>query len=198
MNETLITILLMSFTGAILAIVLFLLKPVIRNHVSKAFLYYIWLPVLIRLIVPFGFAVNVAYETPPVPAPAPVASESPGVTIPIPENYVPVLPGDNSGPFTVIVTDPETQTPSIMDTAPAAKTEADTSIKNDVKFDFVQFLLNNLIYIWLAGAIVSFGWYLISYDGLKGAAYEQSTAHESHYSQGQRQGKAPLYCDPRI
>lgn len=165
MNETLITILLMSFSGAVLAIVLFLLKPVIRNHVSKAFLYYIWLPVLIRLIVPFGFAVNVAYETPPVPALAPVASGSdePGATIPISENYNPVLPGDNGGPFTVIVTDPETQTPSIMDTAPTAKTEADSSIKNNVKFDFVQFLLNNLIYIWLAGAIVSFGWYLISY-----------------------------------
>ena len=165
MNDTFMTILLMSLTGSALAIFLFLLKPIIRNHVSKAFLYYIWLPVLLRLIVPFGFAVNVAYETPPAPSIAPVSFESnePAIKIPIPENAVPVLPGDTGGPFTVAVTEHETQTPSIAEAAPTAVTETDAAPKAEEKFDFVQFLLDSLGYIWLAGAVVSFGWYLISY-----------------------------------
>lgn len=151
MNDTLMTIMLMSLTGSVLAIALFLLKPVIRNRVSKAFLYYIWLPVLLRLIAPFGFAINVAYETPPAPTIAPVSFESvePASNIPIPENAVPVLPGDTGGPFTVTVTAPGTQTPSIAEVPPGTVTETGAAPKTEEKTEEKSISFNSF---WIASA----------------------------------------------
>ncbi len=44
----------MSLSGATLILLLFLLKPVLRERFSKAWQYYIWIIVLIRLLLPFS------------------------------------------------------------------------------------------------------------------------------------------------
>jgi beta-lactamase regulating signal transducer with metallopeptidase domain len=48
------TILIMSVTGSVIALLLFVLKPMIRDRISKSTQYYLWLVVLIAWIVPFS------------------------------------------------------------------------------------------------------------------------------------------------
>lgn len=54
MNEIFILFLSLSISGTITALVLFLLKPIIRDRLSKTWQYYIWLIVVIRLLLPFS------------------------------------------------------------------------------------------------------------------------------------------------
>jgi beta-lactamase regulating signal transducer with metallopeptidase domain len=55
MNETIKLILSLSISGSILAVIIFAIKPFIKHRLSKAFQYYIWIVVLLRLIMPFSF-----------------------------------------------------------------------------------------------------------------------------------------------
>lgn len=55
MNETLRLILSLSLSGSILALIIFVLKPIIRHKLSQTLQYYIWLIVLLRLIIPLSF-----------------------------------------------------------------------------------------------------------------------------------------------
>lgn len=55
MNETIKLILSLSLSGSILAIIIFAMKPLIKNRFSKSIQYYIWIVVLLRLILPFSF-----------------------------------------------------------------------------------------------------------------------------------------------
>lgn len=48
-------ILSLSLSGSILAVLIFAVKPFIRNRMSKSVQYYIWLVVLLRLVIPFSF-----------------------------------------------------------------------------------------------------------------------------------------------
>lgn len=54
MNELFIRCLSLSLSGLILALVLLALKPLLRDRTSKAWQYYIWLIVIIRLLVPYS------------------------------------------------------------------------------------------------------------------------------------------------
>ena len=58
MNALMMTILSLSLSGGILIAVLFLCKPLYRRRLSKGWQYYIWLIVIMRLILPFSFEVN--------------------------------------------------------------------------------------------------------------------------------------------
>jgi len=61
MTEAVFTILSLSIIGSLLAGIIFLFKPLIKNKTSKAFSYYIWLVVLIRLCLPFGVSLPVPF-----------------------------------------------------------------------------------------------------------------------------------------
>lgn len=52
-------LLIVSVEGAVLAGIVFLIKALGGKRLSKLFLYYIWLPVLLRLLLPVGFEVGV-------------------------------------------------------------------------------------------------------------------------------------------
>lgn len=54
MNEIIKLILSLSLSGSILALILFSIKPFIKNRLSKSIQYYIWVIVLLRLILPFS------------------------------------------------------------------------------------------------------------------------------------------------
>ncbi len=47
-------ILTMTFTGSIVSVFLFVIKPVIKDKMPKSFQYYMWFPVIIALILPFS------------------------------------------------------------------------------------------------------------------------------------------------
>lgn len=55
MNEILKLVLSLSLSGSILALMMFLIKPFIRNKVSKMVQYYLWIVVVVRLVLPFSF-----------------------------------------------------------------------------------------------------------------------------------------------
>jgi len=58
MNNLLITVLSLSLSGSILIATLLLCKPFYRERLSKRWHYYIWLIVVVRLLLPFSFEVN--------------------------------------------------------------------------------------------------------------------------------------------
>ena len=63
MSSILWTLLAVSASGSVLTLILFLVKPFIRESVSKAFLYYVWIVVLLRLIIPVGIPITMPNAT---------------------------------------------------------------------------------------------------------------------------------------
>lgn len=62
MSDTLKLILSLSLSGSILAVLMFVLKPLIRHRLSKSVQYFIWIIVLFRFIIPFSFEGSVMNE----------------------------------------------------------------------------------------------------------------------------------------
>lgn len=60
-------VLIMSAAGSVVALVLFLLKPLMKNRIPKAAQYYLWTLVLVALIVPFSAFVSIPVGTPIAP-----------------------------------------------------------------------------------------------------------------------------------
>lgn len=58
MNDFLLLWLSLSFSGALTALALILLRPVLRQF-SKKWQYYIWLLVILRLLIPFSLDINI-------------------------------------------------------------------------------------------------------------------------------------------
>ena len=55
MNEIIKLILSLSLSGSLLAMILFAIKPFIRNRLSKSIQFYIWIVILLRFMLPFSF-----------------------------------------------------------------------------------------------------------------------------------------------
>ncbi len=55
MNDVVRIVLSLSLSASFMALLLFAGKPILKKHVSKAFSYYIWTLVLLRLVIPFSF-----------------------------------------------------------------------------------------------------------------------------------------------
>lgn len=54
MNEIFLTVLSLSLSGSLIAILLLFIKPIIKTRLSKTWQYYIFLIVVLRLLLPFG------------------------------------------------------------------------------------------------------------------------------------------------
>lgn len=57
----------MSLSGSIIALLLFALKPIMKNRLPKSVQYYLWVFVLIALLMPFSTFVSVPIRTPMAP-----------------------------------------------------------------------------------------------------------------------------------
>ena len=75
MSELLRTILIMSLSGSVVAVLLFALKPLVRDRLPKSAQYYLWLVVLAALLVPVSKMVLFNNRALPVPA-APIISDT--------------------------------------------------------------------------------------------------------------------------
>lgn len=53
-SEIIRTILTMTLTGSVVALLLFIIKPIIKNRLPKSFQYYMWFAVFIALILPLS------------------------------------------------------------------------------------------------------------------------------------------------
>ena len=58
MNEILKVVLSLSLSGTLLILLLFLLRPLFKERLSKRWQYYIWLVVVARLLCPFAPETN--------------------------------------------------------------------------------------------------------------------------------------------
>ena len=68
MNEFLLLLLSMSLSGTLLALLLFLLRPLLKRNLSRAWMYYIWCIVALRMLLPHGrtwWAVCLRIRQPP-------------------------------------------------------------------------------------------------------------------------------------
>ena len=71
MSDFVRTIITMSLTGSILALILFALKPLVHNRLPKSTQYYLWLVVIIALLVPVSRIITLAEgQAAPIPATA--------------------------------------------------------------------------------------------------------------------------------
>lgn len=59
MMESMKTILSMSISGGVMIAALLLLKPLLKEKLSKSWQYYIWLLVILRLLMPFSMEASV-------------------------------------------------------------------------------------------------------------------------------------------
>jgi beta-lactamase regulating signal transducer with metallopeptidase domain len=70
MAEIIRTILVMSVSGSVIALLLFALKPLIKNRLPKSAQYYLWLIVIAALLIPVSKLISIpqyAEHIPPVP-----------------------------------------------------------------------------------------------------------------------------------
>mgnify|MGYP000849562543 FL=1 len=67
LSEIVRTLLIMSATGSIIALLLFVLKLAIKNHLPKNAQYYLWVLALIAFLVPFSVFVSLPFATPMTP-----------------------------------------------------------------------------------------------------------------------------------
>ena len=76
MTDLIRIIIIMSLSGSALALLLFVLKPIMKNHLPKSAQYYLWLVVIIALLVPISQIIVLPdNQTTPLPV-APVVSEN--------------------------------------------------------------------------------------------------------------------------
>jgi beta-lactamase regulating signal transducer with metallopeptidase domain len=141
MNETVKLILSLSLSGSILAGLLLAVKLLINNRVSKAFQYYIWLLVLLRLVLPFSFEeslMNRAFY----PAEPPVTISSSAVV------------NENQG-NTSLSTD--------LSVTRKVETGAYNNDSDHTRY-FNDLLSQVAFYVWLLGILLSWGFYFGGYS----------------------------------
>ena len=137
MKEVLLTLLSLTLSGSLLCVLVLLLRPVTGNRVPRAVSYYLWLAVLLRFLIPFGYGITLPQL--PQPTQEMVRQE----TI-LPERQdqtdtqtAPITPPSEP----VTVEQPETTQPS----APAPS------------------LPGVLVFLWLAVGAVFFCWHIAAY-----------------------------------
>lgn len=145
MNSVITTLLTISLSGSVLALLLFALKPLTKNKVTKSFSYYIWLLVLLRLVLPFGYELKLASL-------APSAANENNANIAVQGSTA--VDNTNSTNGDAANTIPKTD-------------EAINAVTTAPKFDLLVFLQQNLMTIWLAGMLIGVCWYAMAYTAFK-------------------------------
>ncbi len=159
MNNTILTILSLSASGSVIALILLALRPFLKNKVSKTFQYYIWLLVLVRLALPLSFNGSIMNQimSRTVIAQAPVVSttDESGRGMLMQGEIAPQGDEQNTSretaPFGTALNGNAIPDPGL----PAAPERT--------RFNIWKFVLDHLTAIWLLGAALHFGWFIIAY-----------------------------------
>ena len=147
MNNILFTVISLSISGTLLALLIFLLKHALKNSVSKAFMYYIWALVLLRMIVPFGYEIS----TDILGTSFPSQNTQGAITDTLPVPSAPV--GDVVVPSEPVINEDIIIDHEIQPELPVVTQKVSLWLR----------IKENLGYFWLAGAVVSIAWYAVSY-----------------------------------
>lgn len=160
MSNLLVTILSLSVIGSVLSGLLFLLRPIFKFKVSRAFSYYLWLVVPLRLCLPFGVSMVIpsawisggTTET----ATNATATET-GSVITTTNN-----PVNQITQASVQSKDPQSETISAPEEASAVSS---TDTAQHPHADLIEWLKNPAVWmtLWATGAAICFGWHVIGY-----------------------------------
>lgn len=150
MDNVFASVLRVSVSGAALTLVLLLLKPLLKNRVPKAFSYYIWILVLLRLALPFGYSVNLPELPQLLPGTVPPAGAEPAV----PDGRLPELVPEAGGAG-------ESGHADAGDITPGGNAGAPVAIGTWA--GLWKTLRGKLALVWLAGVLLSLGWHAAAY-----------------------------------
>ncbi len=143
----------LSVSGSLLALLLFLVKPLLKNRIPKAFLYYAWLIVLLRLCIPFAVPEVNLMGTLLTDGRLQAQAAKPQIadTTPKPQFETDGIAdmADTSAVKPTMAALPQA--------APLVSTEKTAAI------DWLNLIKNNLFWLWLTGAAASFGWFCLAY-----------------------------------
>lgn len=156
MNNAILTILSLSASGSVVALILLALRPFLKNNVSKTFQYYIWLLVLLRLALPVSYDGSImnriVSQTGIAQAPAVSAAGDSDI-----------LPG-NTAPQGNVQNTPQGAAPS--EAAPNGNGVPNPDISGGSGSSHIniwRFAADHLTAIWLLGALTHFSWFIIAY-----------------------------------
>lgn len=157
MNNTILTILSLSASGSVLVLLLLALRPFMRNKATKTFQYYIWLLVLLRLALPLSYDGSIANQ---------VLSQTA-----IAQGPAASTPGDLQGisPQEAAASQGTGQTGGQI--TPSETTLNGTGLPNpdtssatgQARLSVWKFVAEHQTAMWLLGASVHFGWFIIIY-----------------------------------
>ena len=149
MSNAFITVLSLSVSGSLLALILFAGKPLLKNRVARAFSYYIWLLVLLRLVLPITAPINVV-NTLFVQRQSAVTAEQ--TDAPAAAGQADKATGNSSNLQTA---SPE------MQKSETTSSQASTGVGHFISL--WNWTKDHALWIWLAGAGVNFGWFVTAY-----------------------------------
>lgn len=140
----------LSVSGSLMALLLFAGRPLLKNRVSKAFSYYVWLLVLLRLVLPVsvpGSAMDALFssrQAGTVQAASPAESRT-------------------AASRAVIAQASGNRQAAPQKTRPENTPAPQSSGKPGQPASVWKFVASNAGWIWLAGSLVSFSWFAGAY-----------------------------------
>ncbi len=196
MNNTILTILSLSASGSVLALILLALRPLLKNKVSKTFQYYIWLLVLLRLALPLSFDGSIMSQIIPQTGMTPVPVVS------TPDDGNGITQGDNTPQGNEPNTPPEVAPSGMAPNGNAAPNPNLPAASEPTRFNIWQFALDHLTAIWLLGAALYLGWFVTAY--LRFSRKLRKTSIRPHpqdmevYAKLRSHTRVRLVCNPYI
>jgi beta-lactamase regulating signal transducer with metallopeptidase domain len=149
MTDLIRTILIMTLSGSILALLLFILKPLMRDRLPKSLQYYLWLVVLAALLIPMSRIVVLSDDA-PISA-APLGSVVNQIAIPT-------------------ILSPQRLQNQIAEFVPPAATEPNTMAvqPQQLPVDLI------IVLVYLSGMLVTLLYYIVNYLSFTGLYRRQN------------------------
>ncbi|MDR1753406.1 MAG: M56 family metallopeptidase, partial [Eubacterium sp.] len=148
MNDVLFLFLSLSASGSILALILFMLKPLVKNRLSQTWQYYIWLAVILRFLLPLTPEISMVGELSrriqEITSPPVIAEISPGEDV-----------------------NEEIAIPYAFDIVQSSPVPAQNQTGTDIleKADYLREMRDNIWLLWLGVALALFVHKAASYRG---------------------------------
>lgn len=196
MNSTILTILSLSASGSVLALIILAMRPLLKNKVSKTFQYYIWLLVLLRMIIPLSFDGSIMSR---------IISETDMTQVQLVSTS---HDGDDrnetmQGNSTSQGNEQNTsQVGTQTETANAAPNSNILSASEPIRYSVWRFALEHMTSIWFLGAVLYFSRFFIAY--LRFSRKLRKTSIQPHvkdtevYLKLRGNTRVQLCCNPYI
>ncbi len=194
MNNTILTVLSLSVSGSVLTLVLLALRPLLKNKVSKTFQYYIWLLVLLRLALPLSFDGSIINR---FISQTDITQLS---AIAVPDNDNGETQGDSIPQGNEQIISPEIAAPGTALNSNAEPSPRLSAVPEPTRL--WTFALDHLTTIWLLGAALYFGWFIIAY--LRFSRKLRKTSTRPHpkdlevFAQLRGSARVQIACNPYI